>query len=435
MIDRYALSPMKELWYQKEKYKRWLEVETAVVRAMEDLGKAPKGTFEKVKSIAKIDVNSILEIEKITDHDVIAFIKSITENMGDEARFIHKGLTSSDVVDTAWSLAMKRSLEIILKELIDYHDSLLQLAKKHEYTITIGRTHGVHAEPTTFGFKILSFVAEAERNIERVKFIAKNVSQGKLSGAVGNYANIDPEIERVALNYLGLKAAKISTQIIPRDIHAEFLSVLSLIGASIERFATEIRHLQKTEVLEAQEPFKKGQRGSSAMPHKKNPILCERLCGMAKMLRSYTVAGYENINLWHERDISHSSVERVFIPDSTMLVHYMLVKAKYLSDNLIVYPENMKNNFNRSFGLVYSQRVLLKLIDKGMSREEAYKLVQKNALKSWEEKENFKDIIKLDSRISELLSKSEIDNLFSNDYYTKNVSKIFDRFTKGEKDE
>jgi adenylosuccinate lyase len=435
MIGRYALSPMKELWSQEEKYKRWLEVEIAVVRAMEDLGKAPKGTFKKVKDGARINVNRILEIEKIVDHDVIAFIKSITENMGDEARFIHKGLTSSDVVDTAWSIAMKRSLEIILKELIDYHDSLLKLAKKHEYTITIGRTHGIHAEPTTFGLKILSFTAEAERNIERIKFVLKNVSQGKLSGAVGNYANIDPEIERMALLYLGLKPAKISTQIIPRDIHAEFLSVLSLIGASIERFATEIRHLQKTEVLEAQEPFKKGQRGSSAMPHKKNPILCERLCGMAKMLRSYTVAGYENINLWHERDISHSSVERVFIPDSTMLVHYMLIKAKYLSDNLIVYPENMKNNFNRSFNLVYSQRVLLKLIDKGMSREEAYKLIQKDALKSWEKKEDFKSIIKLDSRISALLSKGEIDNLFSNDYYTKNVSKIFDRFAKGEENE
>ena len=428
MIERYSLSPMKDIWSEKEKYKRWLEVEIAVVRAMEELKYAPKGTADKIKSKAKINVERILEIEKVVDHDVIAFLKSVTENMGDEARYVHKGLTSSDIVDTAWALGMKRALEMILEQLKAYYESLLSLAKKYKYTITIGRTHGVHAEPTTFGLKILSFASEIERNMKRVSSVMENVSKGKLSGAVGNYANIDPEIEKIALKYLGLKPVKVATQIIPRDIHAEFLSVLALIGASIERFSTEIRHLQKTEILEAQEPFKKGQRGSSAMPHKKNPILCERLCGMAKMLRSYTVAGYENINLWHERDISHSSVERVFVPDSTILTHYMLVKATYLSNNLIVYPENMKENFSRSFNLVYSQRVLLKLIDNKMSREEAYKLVQKNALKAWEEKIDFKNILKKDGDVSKILSGKEIDELFSNDYYTKNVDKIFERF-------
>ena len=428
MIERYSLSPMKDIWSEKEKYKRWLEVEIAVVRAMEELKYAPIGTADTIESKAKINVGRILEIEEVVDHDVIAFLKSVTENMGDEARYVHKGLTPSDVVDTAWALGMKRALEIISEQLKGYYESLLNLAKKYKYTVTIGRTHGVHAEPTTFGLKILSFASEIERNMKRVNSVMENVSKGKLSGAVGNYANIGPEIEKIALKYLGLKPVKVATQIIPRDIHAEFLSVLALIGASIERFATEIRHLQKTEVLEAQEPFKKGQRGSSAMPHKKNPILCERLCGMAKMLRSYTVAGYENINLWHERDISHSSVERVFVPDSTILTHYMLVKAIYLSDNLIVYPNNMKENFSRSFNLVYSQRVLLKLIDKKMSREDAYKLVQKNALMAWEEKIDFKSILKKDEKISKILSEKEIDELFSNDYYTKNVDKIFERF-------
>ncbi len=428
MISRYSLSPMKEIWSLEEQFKRWLEVEIAVVRGMEEFGKAPSGTADKIKKKAVISVEKILDIEKITNHDVIAFVKSITENMGDEARYVHKGLTSSDIVDTGWALAINKGVNIISDNLFEYRNALMRLARKHKYTITIGRTHGVHAEPTTFGLKILTHVAESERNIERLNNLKKRLAYGKLSGAVGNYANIDPKIEKAALKHLGLKPVKIASQIIPRDIHAELLTVLALIGASIERFSTEIRHLQKTEVLEAQEPFKKGQRGSSAMPHKKNPILCERLCGMAKMLRSYTVAGYENINLWHERDISHSSVERVFIPDAMMLVHYMLVKAIYLSDNLIVYPENMLANFAKSYNLVYSQRVLLKLIECGLSREESYKIVQKEAMKAWETKTDFKDLLKKDEKVKSFLKEDEIEKIFSNDYYIKHVDVIFDRF-------
>ncbi len=428
MIERYSLSPMKELWSEYAKYERWLEVELALVKAFEYFKEAPKGTESKIRSQVHIDVQDILTVEKTVDHDVIAFIKSITRNMGDEARYIHKGLTSSDVVDTANALAMKESLDMIMQELINYKRSLLNLAQRHKYTVTVGRTHGVHAEPTTFGLKILSFVAEVERNVERLRHTILNVSFGKMSGAVGNYANLRPEIEEIALGFLGLKPIKVATQIIPRDIYAEFLATLAFIGTSIERFATEVRHLQRTEVLEVQEPFKKGQRGSSAMPHKKNPILCERLCGMARMLRSYTIAGFEDIVLWHERDISHSSVERVFIPDSSILAHYMLIKARYLVNNMVVYSDNMLKNMHSSYNLIYSQRVLLKLVEKKIDRETAYKLVQKNALKSWESKKDFKEILKSDEDVIKIFSEDELDSLFSNDYYLKNIDKIFDRF-------
>ncbi|SHE38074.1 Adenylosuccinate lyase [Marinitoga hydrogenitolerans DSM 16785] len=428
MIERYSLSPMKELWSEEKKYKRWLEIELSVVEAFEEKRLAPKGTAKKLREQAKINVNKILEIESVVDHDVIAFIKSITDNMGDEARYFHKGLTSSDIVDTAWSLGLKRAGEIILEEMKKLSQILKEKAIKYKYLYTVGRSHGVHAEPTSFGLKMLSYLAELERNIKRFEISIENISYGKLSGAVGNYANIDPEIEKIALNKLGLKPETVATQVVPRDRHAEFLSSLALIGAGIERIAIEIRHLQKTEVLEAQEPFKKGQRGSSAMPHKKNPILCERLTGMARMLRSYTVAGYENIALWHERDISHSSVERVFLPDATLIAFYMVKKVQYLIDNLIVNEDRIKETFEKSYNLVYSQRVLLSLIDKGLSREESYKFVQKYALKAWEERKDFKKILWEENKIKELFTREDFENIFTPDYYLRNIDAIYKRF-------
>lgn len=429
MIERYSLSPIKDIWTLDAQYERWLEVEVAVTEAFEELNLAPKGTSQNIQQKAKLDVQKILNTEKIVDHDVIAFIKVVTEDMGDEARYFHKGLTSSDVVDTALSLAIKRAGEIILDELTKYIANLKKLAVDHKYTIIVGRTHGVHAEPTSFGLKILGFVAEEERNKERLDKAIDNISQGKLSGAVGNYANIEPKVEEIALKKLNLRPCKVSTQVLPRDLHAEFFSVLAMIGSSIERLAIEIRHLQKTEVLEIEEPFKKGQRGSSAMPHKKNPILCERLTGMSRMLRSYLSSAYENISLWHERDISHSSVERVFIPDATMLTYYMLNKANYLVENLVVHKDRMKENIEKSYNLIYSQRVLLKLVELGVSREEAYKIVQENAMKAWNERRDFKAILLEDNRVNTKFSEKEaFEDIFSPDYYLKNINKIYERF-------
>jgi len=428
MIERYSLSPIKDLWGLEEQYKRWLEIEIAVVEAFEEKNQAPQGTAEKIRSKAVINVEKILEIEKVVDHDVIAFIKGVTDEMGDEARYFHKGLTSSDVVDTAWALALKRAGEMILEELKKYYDELLQKAQKYRYLITVGRTHGIHAEPTSFGLKFLSFAAETRRNISRLEASLERVSEAKLSGAVGNYANIDPEIEKSALLKLGLKPTDVATQVVPRDIHAEFLSVLALIGAGMERMATEIRHLQKTEVLEVQEPFRKGQRGSSAMPHKKNPILCERLTGMARMLRSYTVTGYENISLWHERDISHSSAERVILPDACMTAYYMLAKSQYLVRELVVFEERILKTFDTSFNLVYSQRVMLGLIEKGLSREDSYKTVQKCALDAWEKRTDFKNLLKEDEIIKSKINSEDFEELFSNDYYIRNIDEIYKRF-------
>jgi len=428
MIERYALSPLKEIWEERRKYERWLKVELAVIEAFEETGNAPKGTAEKVGKRTHVDVERINEIEAEVDHDVIAFIKAVTENLEDEARFFHKGLTSSDIVDTALSLALVEAGKYILEALKEFIAVLKEQALMHKKTVIMGRTHGVHAEPTSFGLKILSFLAEAERNHDRLINCLDRLAVGKLSGAVGNYANISPEIEKIALSKLGLRPVKLSTQIIPRDIHAEFLSALALIGSGIERLAVEIRHLQKTEVLEVQEPFKEKQRGSSAMPHKKNPILSERLSGMARLLRSYAQVGYENIALWHERDISHSSTERIVFPDATMLIYYMLKKASYLVKNLVIYPERMLANFSCSKNLVFSQRVMLALVEHGMSREKAYKLVQKLSDRTWHEGIDFKKVVLEDPTISEYLKTQEISELFNPSYYLRNVEKIYQRF-------
>jgi adenylosuccinate lyase len=422
------MSPIKEIWTLEQQYKRWLEVEIAAVKACEEFEMAPKGISDKIRQNAYINVDEILEIESVVDHDVIAFIKGVTKNMGDEERYFHRGMTSSDVVDTALALGIKEAGEHILKSLEEFYEILKEKSASHKNTVNVARTHGIHGEPSSFGLKLLSFLAETERNIERFKKALDEVSQGKISGAVGNYANIDPEIEERALQILGLKCAKVSTQVVPRDVHAEFFSVLALIGASIERIAVEIRHLQKTEVLEAQEPFRKGQRGSSAMPHKKNPIICERLTGMARMLRSYAMTSYENIALWHERDISHSSVERVFFPDATMIAFYMIEKIKYVMKDLIVNEDRMKETFERSYNLVYSQRVMLGLIEKGISREESYKVVQECALKAWDERKGFKELLKNHPLIKEKISSDEIEDFFENTYYLRNIDKVYKRF-------
>ncbi|MGQ9856621.1 MAG: adenylosuccinate lyase [Fervidobacterium sp.] len=430
MVERYALEPLKSLWTLKAQYERWLEVELAVVEAYEELGIAPKGTAGEIRKKAVIDVDDILEIEKVVDHDVIAFIKSVTKNMGDEARYFHYGLTSSDIVDTANSLALVRASRHILDSMNKLADVLYKNAVEYKNLPTIGRTHGVHAEPTSFGLKFLSWYAELMRDIQRLNDAIEEISVGKLSGAVGNYANIEPVVEKIALEKLGLKPTPVATQVVSRDYIAHLLSVFAITAGLIERIAIEIRHLQRTEVLEAMEPFREGQRGSSAMPHKKNPILCERLTGMARLIRSYAQVGFENMALWHERDISHSSAERYILPDSTMTIYYMLEKTRYLVENLRVFEDNVRKNLELTNGLVYSQRILLALVESGMSREEAYKVVQKYALECWESRESFKEKIQNDEKILEYIPKEKLENLFESDYYLRNVEEIFKRFEK-----
>ncbi|MEJ5230498.1 MAG: adenylosuccinate lyase, partial [Pseudothermotoga sp.] len=358
-------------------------------------------------------------------HEVIAFVKMATKNMAEEARFFHYGLTSSDIIDTALSLTLVKACDILLSQMKELLRILWKVAVEHKYTVTIGRTHGVHAEPTTFGLKVLNWYAEMKRNYERLTFSREQISFGKISGAVGNYANVPPKVEELALSKLGLKPAPVSSQIVNRDHHAYLIMNLALVAAGIERIATEIRHLQKTEVLEAQEPFKEGQKGSSAMPHKQNPILCERLCGLSRVMRSFVSVALENITLWHERDISHSSAERYILPDATQTLHYMLVKSKYLLENLVVYKERMQKNLEITNGLVYSQRLMLALIDKGLTRNEAYDLVQSLSLKCWQTNEHLKDLVKKNVN---LLQDEEINSIFEPSYYLKYVDEIYERF-------
>jgi len=431
MIERYAISPLKELWELKAQYGRWLEVELAVVKAYEETGRAPAGTAEKIRSKVRIDVEGIAEIEEVVDHDVIAFIKYVTREMGDEARYFHLGLTSSDIVDTALSLAVRESGLAIIRALTELSQALGEQALIYKDTVCMGRTHGIHAEPTSFGLKFLSFMVETDRNIKRLRRSVETCSVGKLSGAVGNYANISPEVEAIALREIGLRPTEVSTQIVPRDIHAEFISAIAIAASSIERMVVEFRHLQRTEVLEVQEPFKKGQRGSSAMPHKKNPIICERLTGMARLLRGYAAAALEDIALWHERDISHSSVERIMLPDATMLLYYMAKKSLDLVRDLVVYPERMLENFKASRNLVFSQRVMLTLVEKGMTREEAYRLVQELSMNCWNEGRDFKEAVEKSREIGKYIDPDEIDELFDPEYYLRNVDPIFKRILDG----
>jgi adenylosuccinate lyase len=430
MVERYALEPLKSLWTLKAQYERWLEVELAVVEAYEELGIAPSGTVTKLRERLRIDVDDILNIEKVVDHDVIAFIKSVTKDVGDEARYFHYGLTSSDIVDTANFLALIRATDVIIDSMIKLSNALYSKAIEYKDLPAIGRTHGVHAEPTSFGLKFLSWYAELLRDIERLRNVRQDIAVGKLSGAVGNYANISPEVEEIALRKLGLRPTPVATQVVSRDYIAYLLSLFAIIAGLIERIAVEVRHLQKTETLEAMEPFREGQRGSSAMPHKKNPILCERLTGMARLMRSYAQVAFENMALWHERDISHSSAERYILPDSTMTIYYMLEKARYLIENLKVFEEKVKKNIDITQGLVYSQRILLVLVEAGMSREEAYTLVQKYALECWETGESFKERVRSDEKVRQLITEEKFEELFRPDYYLRNIDKIYERFEK-----
>ncbi len=432
MIERYTTEAMGAIWSDQNKYQVWLNVEIAVLEVLCDDGIVPKEDLDIIKSKAKFSVDRINEIEEETHHDVIAFLTNLSENIGPSSRFIHLGMTSSDLLDTSLALQCKEAGEIILKKLKEFHTILRKLAIKYKNTFQIGRSHGVHAEPITFGLKLALWSEEIKRHIKRFENSLDDIKYGQISGAVGTYQHLDPSVELRTCKKLGLHASTVSNQVVQRDHHAQFLTCLAIIGCTIEKIAVEIRHLQRTEVLEAEEFFAKGQKGSSAMPHKRNPIITERLTGFSRLLRSNAIAAMENVALWHERDISHSSVERIIIPDSTNLMDYMLIKVNKLFEHLIVYPENMMKNLNLTNGLIFSQEVLLSLIQKGITREKAYKLVQKNAMQVWEQKIDFKELIKKDNDISKLLSESEIDSLFDLNKILININKIFERLELNE---
>ena len=432
MIERYSRDVMKNIWSEENKFRKWLEVEIAVCEAWNKLGEIPDHALKNIKEKANFDVNRIKQIEKEVKHDVIAFLTCVAEYVGEDSRYIHKGLTSSDILDTSFSLLLKEAGEILLKDLEIFSDILREKAYEYKNTVMIGRTHGIHAEPITFGFKLAVWYDENRRNIERLKRAINTISVGKISGAVGTFANVPMEVEEYALKKLGLKPANISTQIIQRDVYAEFFTILALIASSFEKFAIEIRHLQRTEVLEVEEPFTKGQKGSSAMPHKRNPILSENVTGLARLVRSYCIPALENVALWHERDISHSSVERVIAPDSTIALDFLINRFSNILKNLKVYPENMKKNLNLTKGLIFSQRVLLALTEKGVTREDAYKIVQRNAMKVWEENKDFYEELIKDEDLKNYLSEKELKSLFDLSYHTKNIDKIFSRVFKDE---
>lgn len=427
MIERYTTKEMGRIWSDENRFATWLKVEIAVTEVLCEDNIVPKKDLAVIKQKAAFSVSRILEIEEETHHDVIAFLTNLSENIGPEARFIHLGMTSSDLLDTSLALQCKESGSIILSKLKTFHQTLRNLAVKHKDTFQIGRSHGVHAEPITFGLKLALWSEEVKRHIERFSSALEDIQYGKISGAVGTYQHLDPSVEERACTNLGLKPSSVSNQVVQRDHHANFLSSIALIGCTIEKIAVEIRHLQRTEVLEAEEFFAKGQKGSSAMPHKRNPIITERLTGFARLLRSNAMAAMENVALWHERDISHSSVERIIIPDSTNLMDYMLIKVNKLFEHLIIYPENMLKNLNLTNGLIFSQEVLLSLVQKGITREDAYQLVQKNAMKVWEQNEDFKTLLKSDQDILNLLSEKEIDSLFDLNKVLVNINKVFER--------
>lgn len=427
MISRYSLPEMERIWTQQNRYECWLEVELAACRAMHELGIIPKSDWQAISQKADFDPERIEEIEAETRHDVIAFLTNVAEYVGESARWMHFGLTSSDVLDTATALQMKQAGELILTELHRLAEILKLKAREHRETLCMGRSHGIHAEPTSFGLKFALWHEETRRGIKRLQEAIDTVSFGQLSGAVGNYAHIDPRVEQLACQYLDLTPANVSTQVIQRDRHAFFLSVLALVGTLIEKIALEIRHLQRTEVGEAAESFGRGQKGSSAMPHKRNPITSEQLCGLARVLRGNAHVAMENNALWHERDISHSSVERVIFPDSCILAHYMLAKCCSLMDNLVVYPQKMKRNLELTNGLVFSQALLLHLVQKGVSREEAYLLVQSNAMECLDTGRPFIDLVLADSRITNLLPEQTIRDIFDYHRYLRHVDSILQR--------
>jgi adenylosuccinate lyase len=427
MIERYSRPEMTAIWSEQNRFDAWLEVEILACEAWAELGAIPKEDVVLLRQNASFDINRIKEIEEETRHDVVAFTRAVSETLGEERKWVHYGLTSTDVVDTALSYLLKQANEILLADLERFVSILKEKAQEHKYTVMMGRTHGVHAEPTTFGLKLGLWYEEMKRNLERFKRAAEEVQFGKMSGAVGTFANIDPFVEKYVCEKLGITPAPISTQTLQRDRHAHYMSVLALIATSIEKFAVEVRGLQKSETREVEEFFAKGQKGSSAMPHKRNPIGSENMTGLARVIRGYMATAYDNVPLWHERDISHSSAERIILPDATIALNYMLNRFGNIVKNLTVFPENMKQNMERTFGLIYSQRVLLALIDKGMVREEAYDTVQPKAMEAWEKQVPFRSLIEAEERITSRLTKEEIDDCFDYTYHLKNVDMIFER--------
>ena len=433
MIQRYSREIMTKIWSPENRYQKWLDVEIAACEAMVKLGKVPANAVKNIKEKAAINVDRIDEIEKITKHDVIAFVSSLTEKIGEDGRFIHMGLTSSDVLDTALAVQLKEAAEILLEDI----DQLLVVLKKrafeHKNTLMIGRSHGIHAEPITFGLKMALWYQEMQRNRQRLVQAKESVSFGKISGAVGTFSFIDPFVEEYVCSELGLKPAPVSSQIVQRDRHAELFTTLAIIASSLDKFAQEVRLLQRTEVREAEEYFSPGQKGSSAMPHKRNPILSENLSGLARLMRSYAVASLENIALWHERDISHSSVERVIGPDATIALDFMLFRFTNMMDKLVIYPERMIYNLNMTHGVIFSQMVLLALIEKGTTREDAYVIVQNNAMKSWQEGLEFRDLLEKDSTVTKYLHKKELAAIFNVNNFLKNLDFIFNRVFEDKK--
>ena len=426
MIERYSRPQMKSVWSDENKFNKWLEVEIAVCEAWAELGVIPREAVPKIK-LARVNLKRMEEILKETHHDVTAFLGSVATSLGNESRFIHLGLTSSDVIDTALSLQIIEAIEILNQDIKELISVLAQQAIKHKYTAMIGRTHGIHAEPLSFGLKLALWTEEMKRNRQRLTAAKRSIIVGKISGAVGTYATLLPELEEKACARLGLSPAPVSNQIIQRDRHAQFTTTLAIIASSLEKFATEIRALQRTEVREVEEPFGASQTGSSAMPHKRNPELCERICGLARLLRGYALTSMENIALWHERDISHSSTERIILPDSCLVLDYCLSLFASVMRGLKVYPQRMKRNIDLTKGLVFSQRVMLTLIDKGLSRQKAYELVQRNAMKAWEKNRDFLKLLKADTEVTAVLPPEELEPLFNEQYYLRYIDDIFKR--------
>ena len=429
MIGRYQTKEMAEIWSEDNKFRAWLEVELAVCRVWMEKGVIPADAYEEIRSKASFDIARIDEIEARVHHDVIAFVSAVAETVGENGRYIHLGLTSSDVIDTASSLSLKRSLGIVKKKTEELMESIRLRADEFRYTPCAGRTHGIHGEPTTFGLKLLNWFYQLQRDLERLELAREQISYGKISGAVGTYAHCEPEVERRVCELLGLKPALVSTQILQRDRHSCVMNSVALLGGALDRFATEIRHLQRTEVMEVLEPFGATQKGSSAMPHKRNPILCERISGMSRLLRGYALTAMENMTLWHERDISHSSAERVIWPDAFHLITYMLSKMTHIVKNMVVNSSKMRENLDMTRGLVYSQRVLLDLVERfGLLREEAYAIVQENAMKCWNNNLTFSELLREDERISSRIPESDLLSLFEPDHYFRWVDEIFSRF-------
>ncbi|KAB2953259.1 adenylosuccinate lyase [Heliorestis acidaminivorans] len=427
MIERYTLPEMGAIWADQNRFQKWLDIEVAACEALAEQGKIPREAYEAIRDKAGFNVQRILEIEEVTKHDVLAFLTCVAEYIGEESKYVHMGMTSSDVLDTALSMQMKEAGELIVEKLKKLREVIGEKAIEHKYTVMVGRTHGIHAEPVTFGLKMALWYDEVGRSITRMNHAIETIRVGAISGAVGTFAQIDPSVEEFVCNRLGLKPAPISTQVIQRDRHAEYMSTLAVVASTLDKFATEFRNLQRTDIHEVEESFSKGQKGSSAMPHKKNPITSERISGLSRVLRGNAIAALENVALWHERDITHSSVERVIIPDSTILLDYMLAKMIDVVDNLKVFPENMMKNVEKTLGLVNSQRVMLALVDKGVLRETAYHWVQRNALKAWEVKKPFKELVLQDEEIMDKMTTEEVEGLFDYDYHTKHVDTLFKR--------